>query len=108
MDFVFSRKVGSNLRKVRRDSKIYYLDYQWNFDGGVFCFVWKGLLRTDDANSNSNDQRSRQSQSVGPPVKSLGINDDNSSSNSDLEYFNNRENITWKPTGFQAVSFIIW
>jgi hypothetical protein len=94
--------VGSNLRKVRRDSKRYPRDCQQNLND----FVFKGLVKTDNVNSNSNDRRSRQSQSVGPSVKSYEINGDNSSLNSDVEYSNNRENITWKPTGFQTVSFI--
>jgi hypothetical protein len=64
---------------------------------------FKGLIRSD--NANSNDQRSRQSQSVGPPIRSYEVNGDDSSLSSDLEYGNNRESAPWKPTGFQAVSF---
>jgi len=73
-------KVGSNLRKVRRDS----------------------LLRTDNTDSNSFERRTRQSQSVGPPVILSSRNEENSSSNSDVDYSNNQENTTWKRTGFQS------
>jgi hypothetical protein len=69
-----------------------------------FLFVCEGLLRTDDENSHSS--KSRQSQSVGPPVISSARNNDASSS-SGTDYVNTQNNKTWKRTGSETVSFTI-
>jgi hypothetical protein len=68
-------------------------------------FGFKGLSKTDNTNSNSYEQQSRQSQSVGAPISPSMRYDENSSSNSEVEYVNNRDNIQWKRTGYQTVSF---
>jgi hypothetical protein len=52
----------------------------------------------------NSEPRTRQSQSVGPPVKQLSTEEENSSSNSDVEFVNNRDHIAWKRTGFQTVN----
>ncbi|CAF0766231.1 unnamed protein product [Adineta steineri] len=64
------------------------------------------ISEQDETNSNSSNRRSRQSQSLGPPVMSTGRNQDMSSSNSDEDFPNHRNNTPWKPTGFQARSTV--
>ncbi|CAF2992878.1 unnamed protein product, partial [Rotaria sp. Silwood2] len=74
------QKVGSNLRKVRRDSS----------------------SKADNIDSNSYVERRRQSRSLGPPVMPSARTEETSSITSDNEYLNNQNNNTSKRPEFQT------
>lgn len=91
--------MGSNLRKVRRDSKE-------NME--LICriiFTLIGLLKLDNENLNISEERSRRNASLGPPVMSSIRDEENSISASTSEYINDGNNNIWKKSGSQMVCF---